>query len=558
MKRLLVVTVILLICLLAIPACSSPTSSTPPPTAKAPAASTPAATSAPAVTSAPAPPSATTAKPPASTSQSPAPTTSNPAAGQPKSGGNLRVITAIDPGNWGWPPDSQGTTPGIQNYCYENLIDMDFQGKISPRLATSWTVGSDNKSLTFALRKNVKFHDGTDFNAQAVKFNFDAMIAAKRVPNIVSVDVVDDYNVRFNLTQFTNITWYTFYGITGYIVSPTAANKNGIDYIRTHMVGTGPFAQVSYQRDVSFKANKFKDYWQTGKPYLDSVEELFVPDLSTEVAAMKSGSAEVWDAVAGIDAYNLGQQGYTVQSSLLGTTVLVPDSINPNSPLTNPKLREAIEYAIDKDAIGKAFGYGYWGGTNQMPPSTLSAYDPNFVGRKYDPAKATQILKDAGISTGVNFRLISGTQPDAQKMCLAIQANLASIGIKIDVETPQNAKYVDYRDVSGWQNALFLYNTAYYANYNQLYNALFVSAKTLVSMKKSDAMMKAINDAISTPDFDVNKTRAIGKVIFDEAALIPIANTARCWVYPKYVKDTGYFSTGLQFIGRPENTWLDK
>ena len=116
MKRLFILLGVLLVCVLILAGCSSSPATTAPVTSPPPKTTAPVATSAP----------VSTAQPPASTT----------AALQPKKGGNLRVITAIDPGNWGWPPTAAGTTPGVQNYCYENLIDMDFQGNISPKLAS--------------------------------------------------------------------------------------------------------------------------------------------------------------------------------------------------------------------------------------------------------------------------------------------------------------------------------------------------------------------------------------------------------------------------------------
>lgn len=542
MKKLSTILAFVLVCSLLVIGCKSSPTATTSPTSQAPAAPT------------------TTAKPasPAPTTAATAAPTTTAAAGQQKYGGTVRVVTAIDPGNWGWPPSSAGTTPGVQNYCYECLADMDFQGNITPKLATSWTIAPDNKSITFSLRQGVKFHDGTDFNAAAVKFNLDAQIAAKRLPNIQSVDVIDNYTVRVNLNQFTNTTWYSFYGITGYMVSPTAVNTNGIDYIRTHMVGTGPFIQSSYQKDVTFKAVKNQNYWQKGKPYLDSVQIVWTPDLSTQVALMKSGDGDVWDATAGKDASVLENLGFVVRSSALGTATLEPDTMNADSVFASQTVRQAIEYAIDKEAIAKAFSYGYWTAAYELPLTTSPAYDTSIAVRKYDPAKAKQMLKDAGYPNGFSCTIISGTQPGVSDMCTAIQDQLSKVNIKATVETPQQAKYIDYRDVSGWKNALFAFNTPYYANFNQFFNEYFLTPTQLKSMKRSDTLLQLAKAAVAPPTFDATLTRKVIQQAYDENMMIPFGYTARCWIYPNYVRDAGYFETGLQFIGRPENIWLNK
>ena len=143
--------------------------------------------------------SVTTSKPPV--------TSSSTTAKQPKSGGVFKVITARAPqGNVGWFADATfrgglWTTP-----MNDGLLDCDFNGKISPRLATAWEVASDMKSIKLSLRKGVKFHDGSDFNAKVAKWNIEQLMAAKTstTSSYSSVDIVDDYTIRINLKQYQN------------------------------------------------------------------------------------------------------------------------------------------------------------------------------------------------------------------------------------------------------------------------------------------------------------------------------------------------------------------
>ena len=139
----------------------------------------------------------------------------------------------------------------------ENLMRLHVDGRFKPWLATALKVAPDMKSITLTLRKGVKFHDGTDFNAEAAKFNLDAFKGAKRsgTEAWTSVQVVDEYTVRINLSKYTNTMVDDLVGLR--MASPTAIKTKGIEWARWNPVGTGPFQFVSFERDVSTKYKKF-------------------------------------------------------------------------------------------------------------------------------------------------------------------------------------------------------------------------------------------------------------------------------------------------------------
>jgi peptide/nickel transport system substrate-binding protein len=144
----------------------------------------------------------------------------------------------------------------------------------------------------------VKFHDGTDFNADAVKFNIDKVRTSKEVVafrEVQSVDVVDNYTVRFNLSQYNPKIWPDLaisMGGQGGIVSPTAINTKGEDYCMLNPVGTGPFVISEVKPDAYVKYKKFDGYWQKGKPYLDGIELHFINDVVTAEAAFQAGEMQ--------------------------------------------------------------------------------------------------------------------------------------------------------------------------------------------------------------------------------------------------------------------------
>jgi peptide/nickel transport system substrate-binding protein len=274
-------------------------------------------TSAP-VTSAPTQATASTPKPTTASS----PTTSaglitatQQAATSPiQRGGVLKMFIPATPGTpIGWPVEQRGGIPGYSaSPALEGLIDRDAAGNLSPWLATAWTLASDKKSITLTLRKGVKFHDGTDLNAAAVKFNLDAYLTAKNVVanSWSSIDVVDDSTVRINLKYYENTMPSDITSIR--IISATAYNTKGIDGIRWAPIGTGPFEFVSFTRDVKVVYKKFNNYWDTGKPYLDGVEMIFIVDPMTQKLGFMAGDANVLSNASGKTAADLKALGFQV------------------------------------------------------------------------------------------------------------------------------------------------------------------------------------------------------------------------------------------------------
>ncbi len=459
MKKLLVLLAVLVLISILITACGTTTT----PTTTAPAVTSQSATvpasTAPATTK----PAATTSSP-ASSPASTSPAASKPAAG-PQYGGTLRYVGASGPGAPIGAPwlSNGGSTFGIQ-FAIEFLIKGKADATLSPGLATSWDVASDptNPSVTLHLAKGVKFQDGSDFNAAAVKWNMDKSMSPGSTTigsttNWKSVEVVDDNTVRFNLKTFQNTAVNTFATSTGYIMSPTAYQKNGADWINYNMVGTGPFIQTDFQRDVHLNLKKNPNYREQGKPYLDGISYIFVPDALTSEALFKSGGADILQSPSDLITSKFRALGNTIiASKVMGATSLWPDSANPDSPFSNPKVRQAAEYAIDKESLAKTFGYGNWVTAYQSNAPVSPAYDPNLVPRKYDVAKAKQLLSEAGYPNGFKTTLyLSAVAPALQDAAVAILAMWKAVGITADLQIPQAAAWSAMLTGGTWKGVLF-------------------------------------------------------------------------------------------------------
>ena len=150
------------------------------------------------------------------------------------------------------------------------------------------------------------------------------------------------------------------------MVSPAAYEKYGRDWLEKHSVGTGPFKFVSWEKDVSMKFERFDDYWQEGKPYLDAFELVVIADPMVAAASFMAGEVDVLADVSPKDARDIEVMGkYGISMSSAALSSVLTDYANPDSIFTDIRLRRAIEYAIDKQAICDTIGYGYWEPLNQ-------------------------------------------------------------------------------------------------------------------------------------------------------------------------------------------------
>ncbi|OGO30757.1 MAG: hypothetical protein A2Z29_03640 [Chloroflexi bacterium RBG_16_56_11] len=489
-------------------------------------------------------------------------TATTPATKTPKYGGTLTVAEPIFPGQpLGYPPEGRGAAVLFQQPALEPLLQQSIDGKFSPRLATEWTVAPDGSSVTFKLRKGVKFHDGTDFNAQAVKWNFDLEIPTGKSSsnNWASIDVVDDYTVRVNLKKWANYALgdFSFEG-GNFIVSPTAFEKNGIEWARFNMVGTGPFKQVSYERDVQVVYEKFTDYWNKGRPYVDKIVYKMVSDPMTQVAALKSKELDGMASGADKRLADLVADGLVAVTGTLGVAAYFPDSTHPESPLANQKVREALEYAIDKEAIAKALSFGFWGPSYQYAPPSSAAYDPSLPKRAYDKNKAKQLLTEAGFANGfeINF-LVSGDEP-GKSIAVAVQAAWLEIGVKANVQMLESAKFEEYQR-TGWNNGLLYGSPTGPSDWiRTISNTLPPDASNYISVAKPQQYIDLYNAAGQSFQRDPVKQKAVVKYIYDNEMCIPIWNVVRAWVTQPYVKDGGFLTHAGGFFWNADTIWLDK
>ncbi len=553
-KLVLVILTTLMVVLLLAASCSSEGTTT---SATSPAVKTTATT--PAITSTNTPAATATTSTAATTSAAATPT----ATDTPKSGGTLSFVYQFSPkANIGWPQDPNvGHVEFVTNFVFaEPLVFYKSDTSIEPWLAKSWELSSDNKTITFHLRTDVKFHDGTPFNAEAVKFNFDEAIKAKlsSATNWQSVDVIDEFTVRLNLKQFQNSLWEDLTTTASMIVSPTPAREKGIDYAREHPCGTGPFKFVDFVRDQYVKFERNPDYWQAGKPYLDKLEFLTVVDPMTQQSLLKSGEADLLGLVDGKTMSDLKQAGFLTQHDPGGTDFMSFDSANPDSIFSNIKVRQAMEYAINKQAIVDTLGHGAAYVNNQYPSPNLPFHDFSLPDRSYDLAKAKALLAEAGHPDGFKTKWI--IPPWFGDAPLIVQESLKTIGVELTVEKVTDAKYWELAR-TGWKDAILAGSVAFSVNSAAGIKKNFPPYGSLhVSVKYPDNLKELVDDALAATDPAVQKdlNYKLVDALYNDSTFVFYVSNARGYVIAPYVHDGHWFEGAFYQYWSPSEIWLSK
>jgi peptide/nickel transport system substrate-binding protein len=502
------------------------------------------------------------ASPPASATKKAAAVSTK--AAQPQPGGIYNVLIRSRSNVFGYPPLIAGSARDIAPPFFDHLIRIGEDGKYIPGLALSWNSSADGKAITFKLRQGVTFHDGTPFNAQAVKSNIDNLIPPKAtiIDGIASVDVVDDYTVKLNLPSYNNLIIYHFaVNPLTYMYSPEALKKNSADWATTHPVGTGPFMLKDYQPNISIKLVKNPNYWQKGLPYLDGIEMKLVPEAMTQTLTLKSGQANaIYDANT-TAAAQLRDDGYPLQNVGGGGVAINFDT--KNSPIFSKRqVREAIEYAIDKEAICNGPGYGLFPTLYQILSSSSPDYNKALTPRKYNPAKAKKLLAEAGYPNGFSFKfmMLDSSWRDG---LVAVQSYLAAVGIKMEI---------NYLNVSAYNliraGGKIEKGAAAYAPIPNAANTLFTldnywrsDSSTFQYVVKPAGIDKLIDQAKSSSDPAViaGINRQIIKLIYDDVTIVPLWQNPRIAIVDKSVQDTGWFIHGDEELNEfGTRTWLKK
>ncbi|MFC1533394.1 ABC transporter substrate-binding protein [Thermodesulfobacteriota bacterium] len=381
----------------------------------------------------------------------------------PQRGGILHR-TVSEPRSLGYPATMTGQTDGqTSSVALETLFRFDKQSNIVPLLATGWKTDPDAKTITITLRRGVKFHDGSDFNASVCKWNLDKYRKEKRrrpeLKKVSSVDIIDDYTVRLNLSVFDNtiVTFLANCADAGRMISRKAFEAHDREWCEQNPVGTGPFQFVSRKKDVIIKWKRFDGYWGS-RPYLDGIEMHRIMDPTVALMAFKSGELHIARSVNPKNAKDLEKEGkYIMYRTQNGQVpALGGYAKDPKSPFSKLKVRQALAYAIDVPAINRAFGLGYWTVQNQWAVPGTWGYNPDVAGYPYNPEKAKKLLAEAGYPNGFKTTLnFYNLRPIYVDEATAMQRYLKDVGIDIKLNGVQRPKFAEMASMgTGWEGLI--------------------------------------------------------------------------------------------------------
>jgi peptide/nickel transport system substrate-binding protein len=487
----------------------------------------------------------------------------------PQFGGVLEIIVIPGVGNLGLP--GVDFLPGDANLyrpAVESLVSWDEKGTNlpAPQLATGWQISPDYKSITFPLRKGVKFHDGTNFDASAAKYCLDMVRESSRpeLKAVSSIDVIDDYTIRLNLSKYEPTFLIQMAGAPSKILSPTALKTLG-EEARNHPVGTGPYKFVNYKRDVYLNYERFNDYWG-GKPYVDVIQFTFIADALTRVVYFKSGDAQVLSAAEPKDSAEMkANDKYNFNVTALNVPGFCGDSAHPGSPFADIKVRRALAYAIDSKTMANTLGYGFFTATNQFCPSDRSYYNSSIEGYPYDPQKATQLLTEAGYPKGFETKISFVSGATSQLFYTAVQGYLGKVGIKATLDPIDTARATQLYS-QGWTNQLVDFSfpasiqidlgrtlTTYLSNQSSRYDP-----KSLGRSADYDTLLSQ-----AVVELDPNKRspmiQKLHKMVIDDYCMVvPVyVNNNIVVSYPK-VHDLTLNTYGGPQDWQPAKVWLSK
>lgn len=374
----------------------------------------------------------------------------------PRHGGTLTIIIPEEVKGLYNQADSGTEGEYPLNQITDGLVNADIDRNIVPGLAESWEISDDGLDYTFHLRQGVKFHDGTDFDAEDVKWTMDQAIipgsysANKWEPYIAGTEIIDQYTVKITLKA----PWYDFMNLLAFeedldILSREAVEKWGDDYGYKAAVGTGPFKFDHWNRGEELVLVRNEDYWGAGEeglPYLDTIVYRAVVEDSVKLIQLATKNADVIYTVPFNEVSALDTDPNVVVDSTPGGTVHFLAMVTNRPPFDDIRVRQALNYAIDRQAIVDTIFAGQATVANGLFPPMLFVSENDKVFYPYDPDKAKQLLEEAGYTSDnpLKFLLLTSNASLYQDEAVLVQAQLKEIGVEVEVLPLEKAALSTY------------------------------------------------------------------------------------------------------------------
>lgn len=436
---------------------------------------------------------------------------------------------------------NDNATARASGQIFETLVYRDTDSSIKPGLAESWTTSEDASVWTFTLRQGVKFQDGEPFNAEAVKYNIErlqnpetAAPKASVVNMVESVTVVDEYTVSFTLTEASSVFLAQISSYTTGMLSPKAAETYGKEFGQ-HPVGTGPLKLESWDYGSSLKLTRFDNYW--GEPAaVDSVTIRIVPEDASRVMMLKTGDADVVAGIPPIQISDLEADPAVKVLTETGYRTIFLGMNSTKAPLDDVRVRQAINYAIDRDSIIQNVMRNIASYPDSFMISNVIDFSAKGLGcYEYNPEKAKELLSEAGVKNlTLTLSTPEGRYANDRQVAEVLQHMLNEVGITATIDVLDWGAYQE-RATAG-EHELFLlgmgcptgdpefnlymnFGTTGPQNYSRFSNStvdqLLTEQSTILDTEKRSGVMYEIqetlkNDACGAPLYYEMQTYGCG------------------------------------------------
>jgi peptide/nickel transport system substrate-binding protein len=419
---------------------------------------------------------------------------------------------------------------------YDPLVRRAPDGTFQPGLAESWTFSEDMRVLDLTLRSGVTFQDGAPFNADAVKANLDAALAAPTnftnfLSNLEAVEIVDDSHVRLRMSDAGTPMLGVLAGEAGMIISPRALSQ---DNLSTSPAGTGPFTLDSFVgSDIRF--TKWDGYWDPGAVTSPGIDVTVFLDESARVRALWSGQVDVGFIQPNqVEEVRAGGLQVTSASTADFFGVILNTG---EAAFAESKVRQAMMLAVDRPAlVQNVFGDGCVPSAQPFRPDDW-AHVPGLdesPAARYDVARAKQLLAEAGYPDGFSFELQTGTMQTWTQIAAVLQAQWGEIGLKVDVRPMENVQFVTARRNGEFASTVSTYQSAR-PDQSEFVKTFYLPGGLFnPSDYELPGVAELLAESSSSPDLEVRKPpmhKIMTDILNDGPPVIPICTRTTFYGY---------------------------
>jgi peptide/nickel transport system substrate-binding protein len=438
-------------------------------------------------------------------------------------------------------------------HIYDGLVHYkNNKLEVEPALATSWDVSENGTLWTFNLRKGVKFHDGTDFNADAVVFSYTRLIDENHPyyglgswsyfdyllgEVIEDVRAKDEYTVEIKLkNKFAPFLTYMGY-YSEYIVSPTAVKKYGEEFFK-HPVGTGPFVFEEWKKDEYIVLSKNEDYWGE-KPGIDKLIWKVIPDNTTRLMELETGQVHAIKSISPDQLEKVKNNPDVELKQIAGANSFFATLNTTKEPFDDVRVRQAVQYAVDMDKLVEGVYEGIGVRAVSVLPPTVFAFDESLDPYPYDPQKAKALLREAGYPNGFDMEIHTFVEArpyiarpvDAAEI---IKSDLEKVGINATVQANEWGTHKSiYNNLEHQMGFAGWFDIPHPSNF---LNTLLI--KGLKGGWQPEEAVELAQKALSTYDRDEQEKywKQVQHLAYEQCPVLPIAHNAYTAAIRKNVK----------------------